>query len=317
MCSKLGNVHHKYLLVVVGPTAVGKTSICIDLAVALNAEIISADSRQFYQEMNVGTAKPSIDELSQVPHHLINSLSIHDDYNIVSFEKDALAMIDTVHQEKDIAILTGGSGLYVKTVCEGIDDVPKTDEKIREELNQRFEAEGLSNLLEELKNLDPVYFKKVDRHNPQRIIRALEVCLTTGQPFSSFLREKKIQRPFKIIKVGLERERSELYQRIDERMDQMINIGLFEEAKKLYPFKKLNALQTVGYKEIFDFMDGVYDESEAVRLLKRNSRRYAKRQFTWFKKDDSIQWFHPDNFEEMLNWIRTEILNTENIHHSD
>ena len=311
------NIHNKYLLVVVGPTAVGKTSICIDLAVALNAEIISADSRQFYKEMNIGTAKPSIDELSRVPHHLVNSLSIHDDYNIVSFEKDALAMIDRIHQKKNIVILTGGSGLYIKAVCEGIDDVPKTGEKIREELNQRFETEGLSNLLLELKELDPVYFKKVDHHNPQRVIRALEVCLTTGQPFSSFLKKKKIQRPFKIVKVGLERDRSELYPRIDTRMDQMISDGLFEEAGKLYPFKKLNALQTVGYKEIFDFMDGIYDESEAVRLLKRNSRRYAKRQFTWFKKDDSIRWFHPDNFEKMLNWIRAEILNAENIHHSN
>ena len=299
---------NKYLLVIVGPTAVGKTELCIDLAKHLNTEIISADSRQFYKEMTVGTAKPTASELKEVPHHLINNLSIQASYDIGKYEKEALMTIEYIFTHKNTAILTGGSGLYIDAVCKGVDEMPMITPAIRNTLNERYEREGLGSLIEKLKLVDNEYYKQVDLHNPQRVIRALEVYEATGQPYSSFRKSTDKIRPFKIIKIGLERDREELYSRIDQRMDVMISEGLFEEAKALYSFRSNNALQTVGYKEIFEYLDGEYDREEAIRLLKRNSRRYAKRQMTWFRKDENIKWFHPDNKTSIIDYVQGQIV---------
>ena len=302
---------HKTLIVVAGPTAVGKTALCLSLARHFNTEIISADSRQFYREMNVGTAKPTPEELAQVPHHLINSLSIQQSYDVKQFETDALAAIDAIFEKSNVAIAAGGSGLFIKTLCEGIDEMPSAPPEVRQNLEDKLKAEGLEALTRQLKTLDPTYYQQVDLANPQRILRALEVCIATGQPYSSFRKEnnrKEKNRPFSIIKIGLERERNELYERINLRVDEMLDNGLLEEARQLYPYRQLNALQTVGYQEIFGYLDNNYDWKEAVRLIKRNSRRYAKRQFTWFKKDAAMQWFSlTDNFKENFESIRVFI----------
>ena len=293
----------KILLVVVGPTAVGKTRLCISLAKKFETEIISADSRQFFREMNIGTAKPTADELGEVKHHFIDHLSIHDVYTIADYEKDALKLITQGFLKKSALILTGGSGLYVKAVCEGIDDIPVIGPGIRQQLNLLLKEKGIAHLSQDLKKYDPEYFHKVDLNNPHRVIRALEVCLGTGKAYSTFLKGNKKERPFEIIKIGLNLSRDLLYERINQRMDQMISSGLFEEAEKLYPLRGLNALQTVGYKEIFDYIDGQYDKGEAIRLLKRNSRRYAKRQMTWFRRDASIRWFSPYEEGGILEYV--------------
>jgi len=296
----------KFLIVVAGPTAVGKTELCLQLAQELKTEIISADSRQFYREMNIGTAKPSAQELALVKHYFINSHTVTDEYSAGSFENDALAAIAQIFEQSNTAILTGGSGLYIKAVTEGMDDMPVINSGLREQLQLDLRNKGLPFLLNHLGILDPVYFAHVDRDNAQRIIRALEVSISSGQPYSSFRKRntETQERSFRIIKIGLNRDREELYARINDRMDQMLRRGLLEEAKALYPYRHQNALQTVGYKELFDFLDGQYNWEEAVRLLKRNSRRYAKRQLTWFRKDEAYKWFHPDNTEEILNYIQ-------------
>jgi len=281
----------KKLYVIVGPTAVGKTKIAIQLAKRLKCEIISCDSRQFYKEMSIGTAKPTPEELAEAPHHFINSHSIYDEYTAFSFEKDALNKIKELHNSNDNVIMVGGSGLFVRAVCEGIDDIPDVPTNLREEIKLELEQNGFESLLKELKEKDPLYYSQVEKQNPKRICRAIEVIRVSGKPFSHFRTSKKKSRPFKIVKIGLEMDRQKLYNRIDERMDVMIEEGLLNEARKLDKFKKLNALNTVGYKEIFDFLEEKYDWEEAVRLLKRNSRRYSKRQMTWFKKDEEIKWF--------------------------
>lgn len=301
---------NKHLLVIVGPTAVGKTELCIRLAQHFNTEIVSADSRQFYREMAIGTAKPTPEELAQAPHHFIDSHSITDDYNVGDYEKDALACIDEIFTRKDTAILTGGSGLYVQVVCQGMDEMPEVNLAIRTQLTKQAEKNGVETLLPQLEQLDPAYFQQVDKANPHRVIRALEVCLSTGKPYSSFRKQTKANRPFNILKIGLERDRQKLYERINLRMDLMLEQGLLEEVKALYPYKNHNALQTVGYKEIFDFMDNKHDWDEAVRLLKRNSRRYAKRQMTWFRRDEEIRWFSPQNIDEIIEWVEREIAGT-------
>lgn len=292
------------LVVVAGPTAVGKTELCLWLAQVLDSEIVSADSRQFFREMTIGTAKPSPAELAAVPHHFINSHHIGQDYNAGAFETEALQTLDSLFREKEVAILTGGSGLYIRAVCEGMDQMPEVDPALRQRLMQDLEQQGLPVLLAQLQHLDPDYYRQVDQANTQRVIRALEVCLASGQPYSHFRVRESSPRPFRIIKIGLERDRQELYQRIDDRMDQMIAQGLLEEARALFSFRHHNALQTVGYKEIFDFLEGSYDWEEAVRLLKRNSRRYAKRQLTWFRKDPGFTWFHPNDKTGILAHIR-------------
>ena len=295
------------MLVIVGPTAVGKTELCLKLAKKFNSEIISCDSRQFYREMNLGTAKPSQEELDQVPHHLIDSHSIFEEYDVKQYESDVLAILDKLYQKSNVMLLTGGSGMYADIITQGMDSIPDISPKIREEVIRLYQQNGLEWLQNQVSIHDPIYFAQVDRQNPQRLMRALEVCLGTQQPYSNFRQKKKVERSFVSIKIGLDRDREELYQRIDDRMDQMIEKGLFEEAESLFPYRNLNALQTVGYTEIFDFMEGVYDRVEAIRLLKRNSRRYAKRQMTWFRKDTEIQWFHPDQFNQIIDFISAQM----------
>lgn len=255
----------------------------------------------------MGTAKPSRKELESIPHHFINSHSILEDYDVRKFEKDALILLDQLFEKHETVIMTGGSGLFADAVVEGMDEIPEIDPKIREEIIQEFEEKGLPFLQSEVALKDPVYFDQVDRQNPQRLMRALEVCRGTGKPFSSFRVKAKQKRNFKTIKIGLELDRAELYERIDQRMDQMIAAGLFEEADSLFGKRHLNALQTVGYSEIFGFLEGKYDKEEAIRLLKRNSRRYAKRQLTWFKRDETITWFQPSQEKEILKFLKDQI----------
>lgn len=292
------------LVVVVGPTAVGKTAVTIALAQQFSGQIISCDSRQFYREMEIGTAKPDPNELAQVSHHFIDSHSIDQSYDAGAFATDAEKLLEQLFQDNPVQFMVGGSGLYVRAFCEGLDDMPDIKPGLRAELNDQLEKEGLETLLSELKDTDPVYYEQVDRCNPQRVIRGLEVIRSTGVPYSQFRQGgKKKVHPFRLLKIGLEMDRSQLYERIDRRMDVMIEQGLFEEATRLYPYKDKNALQTVGYKEIFDHLDGQYDKAEAIRLLKRNSRRYAKRQMTWFNKDPEVRWFAPDQIDEIVALI--------------
>jgi len=296
---------NKKLVVIAGPTAVGKTSLCINLAKQFTTDIISADSRQFYREMTIGTAKPSIEEMQGIKHHFIDSHSIEQIYDVGKYEIDVLLLLEKLFKEKDMIILTGGSGLYIKAVCEGFDEMPEVNEGLREELNLQYSKTGIELLVTELKELDPNYALEVDIANPQRVIRALEVIKSVGKPYSSFRNKTKKVRPFEILKIGLIRERVELYGRIDRRVDAMLLNGLIEETRSLYNHKDKYALQTVGYQELFDFFDNKFNYPEAVSLIKRNSRRYAKRQLTWFRKDKEIKWFHPDDEDEIINYIRT------------
>jgi tRNA dimethylallyltransferase len=274
----------KHLLIVVaGPTAVGKTAYCVELAKKYNTEIISADSRQFYKELSIGTAKPSLEEQGGVVHHFIDSHSIHDYFSPGDFEREALKVLDKLFQKHAVVLATGGSGLYLKALTDGLDEMPEVDLALRQSLNLRLENGGIEVLAKELQQLDPEYAAKVDTQNPQRIVRALEVCLSTGKPYSSFRNAKKADRPFEIQKICLDRPREILYQRIDDRMDDMLKRGLVEEAKQFEKFKDLYALKTLGYKEVYGYLNGDYEEAEMIRLLKRNSRHYAKKQLTWFR----------------------------------
>ena len=295
------------LICIVGPTAVGKTDMAIQLAQTFQTEIVSADSRQLYKELEIGTAKPTVNQLNKVPHHFINSLSIHDTYDAGRFEQEALEKLENLFEENNVVLMVGGSGLFVDAVCNGMDKFPMVTPELREKLNEEFNTKGLAVLQEELKEKDPVYYAQADIKNYRRVIRALEVIRTTGLPFSGFRKTAKKERPFNTIKIGLEMDRELLYKRIDQRMDKMIARGLFDEAKQFVPFSKLNALQTVGYKEIFGFLQGDYDLTEAIRLLKQNSRRYAKRQLTWFKKDHTITWFNQDSFKEISGYLSKKL----------
>ncbi len=301
---------NKTLIVIVGPTAVGKTAVAIKLAQLSQTEIISADSRQIFKELIIGTAKPSAEELALVPHHFINSHSIHDDYDAAKYGRDALALIAELFKQHDHLILCGGSGLYIKAVCEGFDDIPDIPESIRDDLMSSYKLHGIEWLQQKMLELDTEHFQTIDQKNPHRLIRALEVRLGTGFSIASFRTKNKIEHPFSIVKIGLDVPREDLYQRIDKRMDKMIEQGLFEEAQSLYPNRNLQALQTVGYQEIFDFIADKYNKDEAIRLLKRNSRRYAKRQLTWFKRDTDITWFAPENIESIVEFIRRRITQT-------
>ncbi|MTI30556.1 tRNA (adenosine(37)-N6)-dimethylallyltransferase MiaA, partial [Xanthovirga aplysinae] len=291
-----------------GPTAVGKTDLCIRFANYFKTEIISSDSRQFFIELNIGTAKPTVEEMKGVKHHFVNFLHIDQEYSAGHFERDALKKLDELFINHDVVIMTGGSGMYNKALCEGMDLLPEAPSHFREKLNQEYAEKGLDPLQKMLQDLDPSYYSKVDLNNPQRIIRALEVCLATGKPFSFFQNQNKVERPFHILKIGLEREREELYERINHRMDLMIGKGLFDEAQSLFSKRHLNALQTVGYKEIFDYLEGKFDKEEAIRLLKRNSRRYAKRQMTWFKKDPEIKWFNPEEENKIIDYLEKKMI---------
>lgn len=293
------------MVVIVGPTAVGKTALSVQVADVFATEIISADSRQFYKEMQIGTAKPSKAELSKIPHHFVDFLHVWEPYDAGKHENEALKTLEGIYKDHSVAILAGGSGLYVQAICEGLDEMPETDLLIREKLNEQLKEQGLENLQKQLEAADPAYYAQVDKLNPQRIVRALEVFQSTGIPYSSFRKKIAVaERPFHIIKIGLERDRKELYTRIEQRMDMMISGGLFEEAESLFSYRGHNALHTVGYQEVFGFLEGKYQKDEAIRLLKRNSRRYAKRQMTWFKKDAGMMWFHPDARKEIMEYIQ-------------
>jgi len=277
--------------------------VAIELARHFKTEIISADSRQIFKELNIGTAKPDQAELRQVPHHFISSHFIAENYDAAQYGRDALVLVHKLFEKFDHLILCGGSGLYIKALLEGFDDIPKVPDEIREDLVKNYEESGIKWLQEKMAELDPVHFATVDQQNPHRLIRALEVRIGTGMSIASFQKKKQVDHPFRVHKIGLELEREELYQRIDQRMDQMIEAGLFDEAEKLFPYRSHNALQTVGYQEIFDYLEGKYDRDEAIRLLKRNSRRYAKRQLTWFKRDLEIRWFHPRDISSIIDSI--------------
>jgi len=301
------NSKEKYLIILAGPTAVGKTALSIRLAQALKTVIISADSRQFFKELNIGTAKPDQSDLETVQHYFINSHSISETYSAGDFERDVLKLLEELFTKYDQVILTGGSGFYIKAISEGLDELPAPLPGLRESLTKRLTDEGLIKLQEEVTNVDPNFAGSKEIANPQRVVRALEVFYTTGIPISKYQQKKMLNRPFKQILIALDRERSELYQRVDTRMDSMLDQGLVEEAQQLIQFREHHALQTVGYKEVFEFFDGKYGEKEMIRLLKQNSRRYAKRQLTWFKHQGDFKWFHPDDFTSVLAYIESEI----------
>ena len=280
------------LICVVGPTAIGKTKLAINIAQLFNTEIISADSRQFFKEMTIGTAVPSSQELDAAPHHFIQNKSIFETYSVGDFEIEALETLKQLFKKKDVAVMVGGSGLYVDAVVKGLDSFPKVPKEIREALTAELEENGLASLQKELENKDAQYYKKVDHQNPHRVIRALEVIRVSGKPYSSFLNQKKKERFFETLYVGLTAEREVIYSRINQRVDKMMNEGLLDEAKQLYKHRELNALQTVGYKELFEYLDGTVELEVAVSEIKKNTRRFAKRQNTWFKKNPAIHWFN-------------------------
>lgn len=297
----------KHLIVIVGPTAIGKTSLSIKLAKHFNCPILSADSRQFFKEIAIGTAKPTKEEMDGVKHYFIDSLSIHDEYNVGKFEKDAIATLTEIFQTDDIAIMVGGSGLYVDAVCKGIDDIPK-DSKIRQDLVQELEAKGIEALQEELKERDPEHYENMNILNPQRLIRALEVCRVSGKPYSSFRQNKAKERDFVIHKIGLNTDRETVYANINKRVDIMMRQGLLDEVRSVYSFKDLNSLNTVGYKELFSYLDRKISLDEAVEQIKKNTRNFAKRQLTWFNRDDNTKWFTPnDSIEEITSFLDLEM----------
>ncbi len=291
------------LVLITGPTAVGKTSVSIRIAKELNTHILSADARQFYRELSIGTASPSQKELNEVPHHLIGHLSLHDYYNVSMYERDALAKLETLFQHHHTVILTGGSGLYIDTLMHGIDDIPDVGSDIRKEVQCFYAREGLQGLRRWLKQTDPQYYDLVDKANPNRMMRAMEIFLTTGKKFSALRKSSKRERPFNTIKIILDRPREELFDRINRRTLQMVEDGLVEEAWQLFGFRNYNALNTVGYKEIYAWLSNKWSLSEAIEKIKTNTRRYAKRQLTWFRRYDDAHWCHPDEKEKILGLI--------------
>jgi tRNA dimethylallyltransferase len=293
----------KTLFVLLGPTGVGKTELSLRLAEWLNVPIISCDSRQFYRELKIGTAAPTAEQLQRVSHHFIGNLSVSDHYGAYQFEKDALALLERLFETEDNALMVGGSMMYIDAVCKGMDEMPSVDETVRQQVAQDYCEKGAAAMTELLQQLDPDYYAEVDLANHKRVLHALEICLTAGKPYSSFRTKQPQQRPFNIVKIGLNRPREELYERINARVDEMIGEGLEDEARGQYANKNLNALNTVGYKEMFAYFDGQYSLEEAIRLIKQNSRRYAKRQLTWFRGDGDIQWFHP-NDEEKIKQVK-------------
>lgn len=297
----------KTLVVILGPTATGKTAIGVELARKFSADVFSADARQLYYEMNIGTNKPNTDEQGGIKHHFIDSNSIHNPISVGQYEQQVLDKLESYFQAKQLALLVGGSGLYIQAVCNGLDEFPETDPVLRAELQIQYENKGLKGLVQQLEKLDPKSKKILDLANARRVIRALEVCLSSGKPYSSFLKQKPQPRPFNCLKVGLNMDREKLYQLIDQRVDQMLADGLEEEARELYPHRKLLSLHTLGYSELFDYFEGVHDIVEAIRLIKRNSRRYAKRQLTWWRKDEDIKWFEPEQLDEISSYVEAKI----------
>ena len=298
----------KTLIAIVGPTAVGKTAMAISLAQYFKTEIISADSRQFYREMNIGTAKPDAEELAAAPHHFINSHSIAQDYSAGDFEREALRLLDKLFEQHDVVVMVGGSGLFVRALCEGLDDLPKAGEEVRERLNNEMAQLGIEKMKERLKAIDPAYYQVADVDNPQRVVRALEVFEATGNPMSFYHKKDVDKRPFNILTIGLNMERSQLYERINLRVDRMMETGLLEEVKSLLQFRSKPALLTVGYAELFDYLDGNISLEDAVDKIKQNSRRYAKRQITWFKKYGDTSWFQPTETAAIIAFINSKLL---------
>lgn len=293
----------KTLIVIVGPTGVGKTALCLEVAERLGTFIINADSRQIFRDIPIGTAAPTAEEQKRVKHFFVGKLHINDYYNASMFENDVIELLDKLFGEKDNIIMSGGSMMYVDAVCNGIDDIPSVNESIRQQVKSLYEADGLDIIKEKLNKLDPEYFEIVDKNNPKRVIHALEICLSTGKTYTSFRTNTKKERNFRIIKIGLNRDRDELYSRIDKRVDLMIENGLIEEAKQMYPHKELNSLNTVGYKELFNYFDGKCTLDEAIFKIKSNTHKYCRKQLTWFKRDKDIHWFNPDNVEEIIKYI--------------
>jgi len=296
----------KTLIVITGPTAVGKTQLCLDIARHFDIPIINADSRQIYKELSIGTAKPSAEELQQVRHYFVGILSLQDYYSASLFESQVISLLGTLFQHSDYALMAGGSMMYIDAVCDGIDDIPTIDDETRATMKRCLAEEGLQKLCEELQRLDPEYYEIVDRQNPKRVVHALEICTMTGRTYTSFRKRDKKERPFRIVKIGLNRAREELYRRINARVDEMMRQGLLQEAERVYPMRNLNALNTVGYKELFDYLNGRWPLDEAVERIKGNTRRYARKQLTWYKKDPQIRWFHPDQKKEIIDYIITE-----------
>ncbi len=297
----------KLLLVVQGPTGIGKSNLSIQLAKHFQTEIISADSRQLFKELSIGTAVPTPEELKQIPHYLIHSHSILENYNASLFETEAIGLISQLFNKLDVLVMTGGSMLYVDAVCKGIDFQPDVDAQIREKLMRDLEEKGIEHLRLQLKQLDEVYYQQVDLKNPKRLIRALEVCLMTGKPYSSFRTETTKKRAFQILKIGLNMDREQLYERINQRVDHMMQAGLENEAKNIYPHRHLNSLNTVGYKELFAYFDQEISKEKAVELIKRNTRHYARKQLTWLRKDEAIHWFEPHQQNEIIDFIERNL----------
>ena len=296
----------KTLIVITGPTAVGKSQLCLDIARHFDIPIINADSRQIYKELSIGTAKPSAEDQLAVKHYFVSTLSLQDYYSASLFESQVTDLLNTLFKTSDYALMAGGSMMYIDAVCDGIDDIPTIDDETRATMKQRLKDEGLQKLCEELQRLDPEYYEIVDRQNPKRVVHALEICTMTGRTYTSFRKREKKERPFHIVKIGLNREREELYNRINTRVDMMMQQGLLQEAETLYPLRDLNALNTVGYKEMFEYINGHWPLDEAVERIKGNTRRYARKQLTWYKKDQQIRWFHPNQKKEIIDYIITE-----------
>ncbi|MDL2323128.1 tRNA (adenosine(37)-N6)-dimethylallyltransferase MiaA [Bacteroidales bacterium OttesenSCG-928-A17] len=293
----------KTLIVLLGPTGVGKTELSLELAERFRTPIISSDSRQIYKDIPIGTAAPSSEDLSRVPHYFVGTLDLTDYYSASLFEEEVMSLLPELFKDRDVVLMSGGSPMYIDAICKGIDEIPTIDPKLREELKSRYEAEGLDSIRAELKILDPVFYNQVDLKNHKRVIHALEVCLMAGKPYSSLRTNQVRQRPFQILKIGLKRDREELYERINRRVDQMMEQGLLEEARKVYPLKHLNSLNTVGYKELFRYFDGEWSLDFAIDKIKQNSRIYSRKQMTWFKRDKDIHWFHPEQKEEINKLI--------------
>lgn len=290
-----------------GPTGIGKTELSLKIARYLQTEIISADSRQLYADLKIGTAAPTPEQLNTVPHHFVGTLSLTDYYSAAEYEREVLQKLDELFQQHNTVLLTGGSMMYIDAVCDGIDDIPTISEEVRGRVMRMLEEEGLEALTERLKALDPTHYEEVDRQNPRRVMHALEVCYEAGKPFSTFRTRQTKERPFRIIKIGLRREREELFHRINQRVTQMIADGLLEEAQALLPYRHLNSLNTVGYKEMFAYIDGIFTLEEAAEKIRKNTRVYAKKQMTWFKRDSRIHWFHPDEEEQIFHFLDDQL----------
>lgn len=295
------------LIVLIGPTGVGKTELSLSIAEHFHTSILSSDSRQLYADLKIGTAAPTPDQLARVPHHFVGTLKLTDYYSAAQYEADVMKKLEELFSLNEVVVLTGGSMMYVDAICKGIDDIPTVDKETRELMLQKYEEEGLEHLCAELKLLDPEYYQIVDLKNPKRVIHALEICYMTGKSYTSFRTQSTKKRPFRIIKIGLTREREELYERINRRVDEMLNAGLLEEVQAVYPYKELNSLNTVGYKELFKYLDGEWTLEFAIEKIKQNSRIYSRKQMTWFKRDNEIHWFHPEQKEEIMNYINEQL----------